>query len=92
MAAFHQASKLGKRGDLTPTLRDRARFPAAAPLTAANPAQSVALQPMAIEGWNGPLTLAGRADRFYRPLVAVKWTRYGWWSADGWELTVTRIL
>ena len=76
----------------TLNLRARASFPAAAPLAPANTAQSVALQPVAASRRDVRLTLGGRADWAYRPLVAPKWTRYGFWDEDGIEFTPTRVL
>ena len=76
----------------TLNLRARASFPAAAPLAPAITQGAVARQQAPLPCWYGPLTLGGRADCFYRTLVAPKWCRYGWWSEDGAELTVTRIL
>ena len=82
---------------LTPTLRAVARIPLAPPLaaaqaTAAGAAQSLALQPVGTPRRAGPLTLGGRADRFYRPMVAPKWCRWGYFNEAGNELTVTRIM
>ena len=68
---------------LSLTLRAEARFPASPPLASqafapTGTAQSMARQQETLARRNGPLTLGGRADRFYRPLVAPKHCRWGY--------------
>lgn len=68
---------------LTPTLREQARCPLAPPLASkasapTGAAKSVALLSVGTQGWHGA--------------TVAKWTRYGYFSEDGMEFTVTRIL
>jgi hypothetical protein len=76
-------------GEAAAVLLQPLRSQAPAPAATAQPLEA---KPSPLPRRYGPLTLGGRADRYYRPLVAPKWCRYGHWSPDGEELTVTRIM